>query len=188
MIVLNLVGMVRLPWKAQGTEKDRNFLRKLVVIILFEETAGSGGGDKASKYEYIVENTAVGDVFLTRPAYNYKGFDFVINLRNWTFSNGKSNPKHDDVISDIRLKMERMGVPEFLELKSAIEEVFKCGEPDHILERYPALNGYNPADGELPVDALLKILKWMFIEQDIRDWNYSGRNMLMNGIEEVIGL
>ena len=29
----------------------------------------------------------------------------------------------------------------------------------------------------LPVDHILKAIKWLFIEQDIRYWNYSGRNM-----------
>ena len=30
----------------------------------------------------------------------------------------------------------------------------------------------------LPVDYVLKTVKWLFIEQDSRYWNYSGRNML----------
>ena len=29
----------------------------------------------------------------------------------------------------------------------------------------------------LEVDHILKNIKWLFIEQDIRYWNYSGRNM-----------
>jgi hypothetical protein len=29
----------------------------------------------------------------------------------------------------------------------------------------------------LSVDHILKTIKWLFIEQDIRYWNYSGRNM-----------
>lgn len=29
----------------------------------------------------------------------------------------------------------------------------------------------------LPADHILKTIKWLFIEQDIRYWNYSGRNM-----------
>ena len=29
----------------------------------------------------------------------------------------------------------------------------------------------------LPVDHIVKAIKWLFIEQDIRYWNYSGRNM-----------
>ena len=29
----------------------------------------------------------------------------------------------------------------------------------------------------LPIDHILKAIKWLFIEQDIRYWNYSCRNM-----------
>lgn len=29
----------------------------------------------------------------------------------------------------------------------------------------------------LPTDHILKTIKWLFIEQDIRYWNYSGREM-----------
>jgi hypothetical protein len=33
-----------------------------------------------------------------------------------------------------------------------------------------------------PCDLILAVLKWLFIEQDIRYWNYSGREMLWNSI------
>ncbi|WP_456341724.1 hypothetical protein [Thermovibrio sp.] len=42
--ILNIVGMVRLPWKPSGSVKDRNFLRKLVLTIFSEEEPGTGGG------------------------------------------------------------------------------------------------------------------------------------------------
>ena len=34
----------------------------------------------------------------------------------------------------------------------------------------------------LNVELLVKVLKWLFIEQDIRCWNYSGREMLWAGL------
>ena len=36
-----------------------------------------------------------------------------------------------------------------------------------------------------PVDMICKCIKWLFIEQDITYWNWSGRNMLYNGIKNV---
>ena len=33
-------------------------------------------------------------------------------------------------------------------------------------------------NSKYPLELILKILKWMFIEQDIRYWNYSGRSEL----------
>jgi hypothetical protein len=37
----------------------------------------------------------------------------------------------------------------------------------------------------MPFEMLLKILKWLFIEQDITYWNYDGRQMLKMAIEQV---
>ena len=34
-------------------------------------------------------------------------------------------------------------------------------------------------------DLILKCLKWLFIEQDIRDWSYSGRVMLWEIIKNI---
>lgn len=34
-------------------------------------------------------------------------------------------------------------------------------------------------------EMILKTLKWLFIEQDIRYWNYSGRDMLWGEIQEI---
>ena len=36
----------------------------------------------------------------------------------------------------------------------------------------------------LPVDHIVKVIKWLFIEQDITYWNTSGRSMLMNHLLE----
>ena len=37
----------------------------------------------------------------------------------------------------------------------------------------------------LPTDLILKVLKWLFIEQDITYWNRSGRDMFYNSIIEL---
>ena len=37
----------------------------------------------------------------------------------------------------------------------------------------------------LPVDHILKVMKWLFIEQDIRYWNYSGRFMIWKLVPSV---
>lgn len=34
-------------------------------------------------------------------------------------------------------------------------------------------------------ELIIKTLKWLFIKQDIRYWNYSGRDMLWDGIKEI---
>lgn len=37
----------------------------------------------------------------------------------------------------------------------------------------------------LPVEHILKVIKWLFIAQDIRYWNYSGRNMTWGIVSPV---
>ena len=179
----NIVGMIRLPWEPEIHANDRNFLRKLVVAIFSEEPPGKGGSDKASKFIYIAEETSVGNILLVRPARNYKGYDFVIHLDNWVFSNKRTNPKHDDIVDDLVKKIKYQMSPCFKsQLKDVIEKVYFCHDPDDLLDYLPE-ELLKPKVG-LPIDALLKIIKWMFIEQDIRDWNYSGRAMLWNYIAE----
>jgi len=170
---LDITGMIKIPWKPCGNEKDRNFLRKLVTTIFFEEEPGEGGGNEASRYKYFVEETPNGRVFLLRPAHLKKGFDFVIHLENWKFKSGKSNPKHEDIAEEFKKKAQKFGKETILK---AIELTFRGFEGEKVLKELSIKE--NAIPGEISLLTLLKILKWMFIEQDIRDWNYSGRKML----------
>lgn len=60
-------------------------------------------------------------------------------------------------------------------------DVFNCQEPNLILKNNPNVN-FNTG---FSVELILKILKWFFIEQDIRDWNYSGRGMFFSGLNQI---
>ncbi len=63
-----------------------------------------------------------------------------------------------------------------------MESVWKCGNIaticrdicTHIRER----------DLPFRIERALKVAKWLFIKQDITDWNTSGRAMLMDGIRK----
>lgn len=35
-----------------------------------------------------------------------------------------------------------------------------------------------------PIETILKVVKWLFIEQDVTYWNWSGRSMLYSGLRE----
>ena len=37
---------------------------------------------------------------------------------------------------------------------------------------------------EHPIYVILLVIKWLFVEQDITYWNWSGRNMLKKSLEE----
>lgn len=47
-------------------------------------------------------------------------------------------------------------------------------------------DGIDNPDWVFRAERALKVAKWLFIEQDITDWNTSGRDMLMNGIKDVL--
>ena len=93
--------------------------------------------------------------------------------------NNKDNPRHDDIFDDLKIKKQEND-SRYEQLLRLIDLVFLCNDPTDILQSEEPLfeNGF-------PVDMLLKVIKWLFIEQDIRYWNWSGRNMFMNGIKGI---
>lgn len=160
--------------------QTREVLRKQVVEKFLNESPGTGSGAAASKYRYNVEILSDSTIiYLTRPAYLKKGFDFRISVEGMIFLTGSDYPKHDDIFNDLVAKRNKN--PEMARrLNEAIRRVFKCEDPNDILGEYEDLVfnvGYS-------VELILKVIKWFFIEQDIRDWNYSGRAMFMGGVED----
>jgi len=162
-------------------EKDRNTLRTLFLDKLVKERAGVGNKEKTSKYRYNVETLACGKrVYLTRPVPLNKGFDFIIHVEDYTFMNGKDNPRHDDIFNDLKEKKNR-NISNYEKLLGLINLVFLCNDPDDIFRTECKLS----FDVGFSTELLLKVIKWLFVEQDIRYWNWSGRNMFMSGIKEI---
>lgn len=60
-----------------------------------------------------------------------------------------------------------------------IDLVWNCREPDEIIKNNKVV--FNKG---MSVEMLLKVLKWLFIEQDITYWNYDGREMLRRAIKK----
>jgi hypothetical protein len=169
-------------------EDDRNKLRKLVIEFFAKENAGKGKGELASKNIYYVETLATGDrLYLTRPSVLYKGFDFRIGVENQKFKSGKRKkeseiPTHQDILSDLAAK-KTTNPEEYPNLVQAIEEVYLCHDTEEVLqENSEKLAVFKSG---LAPDLILKIVKWLFIEQDINFWSWSGRTMLMNYIKEI---
>ena len=162
-------------------EKDRNTLRTLLLRKLIKEKAGTGNKEKTSKYRYNVETLSCGNrIYLTRPVPLNKGFDFIIHAENYTFMNGKDNPKHDDIFNDLRIKKRENEVA-YRQLLLMIDSVCLCNDPDDIIINYTNIF----FNGGFSIDLILKIIKWLFIEQDVRYWNWSGRNMFMTRIKGI---
>lgn len=161
---------------------SREDVRKFVTETFLDEVAGTGNGGETSKYRYNVYEISEGKyVFLNRPAHLNKGFDFTVCVDYKSFpsnpnKNGKitysNKPSHHAVLEDIKNKKQE-NEEKYKILLNIIKNIYAL-KP--ITEEIPSFStGYD-------VKMLLAIIKWLFIEQDITYWNYSGRKMLMDRI------
>lgn len=164
---------------------DRSAQRR----ALAEKWLGEG---QYTGYRYNVETCRDGSkVYLLRPTWLNKGFDFQVNVEGFrsttrTAKGGTMEmPSHPDVIDDLQRKVQaNPSLKE--ELFAVVADIYDCLEPDEALKNHSSLQKIRVG---LPMDKLLKIIKWLFIEQDLTYWLETGRNMLMSTIErDVFGL
>ena len=163
-----------------------------MIKKFLEEKPGNGNKELTSNYVYYVETLEDKQrIFLTRPAALNKGFDFIIHVENKSFRHVSQKrksvyyndiPSMDNIINDL-IRKRRADRTVFRQLYKLIERVYNCEEPDKILSKINIdecrfQSGYS-------VEFLLKIIKWFFIEQDIRYWNWSGRYMFLNRIRQI---
>lgn len=158
-----------------SNEGTRNDVRMRVVEQLALEAPGTGSGNDASKYIYYVEQLSSGDrVYIQRPANLHNGFDFLVCVENTNYApdgaRRRNSPKHDDFAAD--LEMKKTENPEmYKRLYDLLVRVYECHDvTDEEIAAIHFNSGY-------AVDHIVKTIKWLFIEQDIRYWNYSGRSM-----------
>ena len=158
-----------------SNEGTRNEVRMRVVNKFAEEKPGTGKDDLASRYIYYVETLNNGDrVYLQRPAFLHNGFDFLVCVENTNYAKpgerSRNYPKHNEFEEDL-LKKQQENPEMFKALYRVLRQVFECHDvSDEEINKIKFNSG-------LPVDHVVKATKWLFIEQDIRYWNFSGRNM-----------
>ena len=89
-------------------------------------------------------------------------------------------PAHNFIISDLSLKKQSLSIHQWNALLVAIEIIYNCGNYNSVL-------GYinNLPNIGLSYEVLLKLTRWLFIEQDITYWSGSGREMLYQGVLNV---
>lgn len=165
-----------IDWQNKKFSNDRALLRKEIITAFLQEAPGTGRGDNASKYKYTVKTMTGIEMFLQRPARFNKGIDFTLNVQGMDFYSKNrrktSKPSHDNIIEDLRNKKVENAY-NYQILFNAIEQIFHC--QDVQVDNLHFHSG-------MPVEILLECIKWLFIEQDITYWNYSGRQMLFDGI------
>ena len=161
--------------------KAREEFRKSVVNAFLSEKGGYWK-DKVkhvTRYKYFVETLEDGRrIFLLRPTFLNKGIDFQVWVERFK-DGGDKKPSHNDMLNDLKQK-KKENPRLFAKLLEAINRVWNCEEPDEVLKHYKEL-GFKQG---FPSELILKVLKWLFIEQDITYWNYDGRTMLKQAIEK----
>jgi len=68
----------------------------------------------------------------------------------------------------------------------ALADIYTCtgNDADRVLANYPSLNGELVPGTSVAV--LLKVLKWLFIMEDIIYWDNEGRGFLFNFLRYVV--
>ena len=164
----------------KGSLSRNEIVKKVVNIFIDAESHQRGHG---VKFRYPVENLSTGKpLFIFRPAgLNKWNFDFKVEVLE-EFGLGRGT--HDEIKSDFQNKKQEKP-QKFNKLLEALTTLYNCSENDidRLLKNYPDLQKSFQVGAK--VDVLLKVVKWMFIMEDIVYWNYKGRAMLYNAIRET---
>jgi len=168
--------------------QDRTSIREQLITVFLKEHPGTGTGPLRTDYRYDAENIGGNNfLYLERPARLNKGFDFIVRLDGQKFAHLMKNgrirndniPSHDNVLDDLRAKKNYDSVL-YASLRHQIDLVYQCHEPSAFI----IPNSFTQFPGMAAI-SLLMTIKWLFIEQDITYWNFSGRDMLMDGIRGI---
>nr|MDO8079360.1 hypothetical protein [Candidatus Freyarchaeota archaeon] len=160
----------------KGKIKRFDIVKKVVNAFIEFEKDKKGRG---VVFEYPVETLSSGDMlYVHRPGKKWN-FDFKVNI---PLNCGLEEGRHDQVAFSLRaIKMNN--AKEFDKLWKMITELYDCSENDVDL-----MLNKNPISykGEPKPDILLKVIKWLFIMEDIIYWHYEGRVFLYNFFMYVI--
>lgn len=166
---------------------DRVVFRKEIINIFLNERAGTGKGNKTTRYKYVVKVLPDGrKIYLSRPANFNNGFDFTLNVENTNFNLGLINkkgkprrastrPTHENILSDLRNKKAENNAL-YNSLFAQVELIFKCHQPTQV--NFAFKTGHSS-------ELILECIKWLFEEQDVTYWNYSGRSMFYKAIKSI---
>jgi len=165
------------------TKNTRKALRDALIQEFLKEDGGyvKDGIKYVQAYRYDVETLKDGKkIYIQRPAHLNKGMDFQVCAEGLVkYKNGKDKPpSHSDIFKDLKLKKSEDS-NKFSQLKEMIHRVWNCEEPDDIIKKSSI-----SFTGGFSIESILKIIKWLFIEQDMTYWSYDGRDMLKSAIDE----
>ena len=155
---------------------SREKIREKILQTWIKEDPG------VEHYRYDVETCQdSGTIYLLRPARLNKGCDFIINSEIFLkFKNGNDKPPSYEDVKTLIESFCRGNLSIIKTMKAASKQVYECDKPDTVMDKYPVLKTIPNCAAERS----LKLLRWMWIEQDITYWHGQGRAMLWEGLAE----
>jgi len=175
------------PIEIRGSLSRHEIVQKVINTFINVEYKERGKGVQFwYPVEQLLDNAQLlpdsTQLFILRPGGLQKwNFDFKVNVTpEMAFGKGR----HEDIASDLR-KKKHENPEEFNRLLQAMAEIYNCSESDvdQVLGKHPDLRASFQTGAK--VEVLLKVLKWMFIMEDIVYWNYDGRTKLYNYLKEL---
>lgn len=161
----------------KGLWSRHNIVKKVVNTFIKTEYNRKG---KGVIFKYPVEKLPKGHLFISRPGHK-KNFDFKVEITpNLDIGEGS----HIEIADD--LKRKKNAKPRgFGNLIKAVSEVYNCNECgiNRIISKYNLPKSFKTG---AETQIYLKIIKWLFIMEDIIYWDNEGRAFLFNFINYVI--
>jgi len=162
----------------KGSLARHKIVKKVVNAFIKTEYRKKG---KGVVFRYPVERFTNGQLlYIVRPGHK-KNFDFKVDVAvNCGFEKGS----HEEIALDLRGKNSK-GPRKFKKLWQAIAEIYHCKESDVgvILKKCGGLK--RPFKSGAKLELLLKVIKWLFIMEDIVYWDNEGRSFLFNFFKYV---
>lgn len=163
----------------RGCLSRHKIVRKVVDTFIRTEYRKKG---KGVVFRYPVEYLPNGQVlYIVRPGHK-KNFDFKV-LVEANF--GVGNGSHEEIAFDLRKKnLENPGKSK--KLWHLMCEVYHCKENDVDILLKEGRGLAKPFRSGADQALLLKVIKWLFIMEDIVYWDNEGRAFLFNFFNYVV--
>lgn len=161
----------------KGSLARHNIVKQVVNTFIKTEYRQKGRG---IAFRYPVEHLPGSQMlYIARPGHK-KNFDFKVDVENQGFGDGS----HIEIAQDLRNK-KKENARKFEYLLKSITEIYTSQENnvDVLLKKYRGIKNSFRTGGK--VEHLLKIIKWLFIMEDIVYWDNEGRVFLFNFLRYV---
>ena len=113
-----------------------------------------------------------------------KGFDFTVNIQGMSFKKQRtySNPSHQDII-DVLKSVKNINPTQYQNVSLEFRYIYNCVSPK--FQNVSGITFLAHTTTPRPIEIILLAIKWLFIEQYMTYWNWSGRNMLFLSLQNL---